>query len=216
MVLGSLGKTLVGVGVLGLRQGAGGGRSDTGPDTAFLLQGPPGPPGPRGEDGPEGLKGQEGLAGEEGPPGSAGEKVNGPWSPSPVYPPASHPAAKVFPGPLPSALGCFVSSLRRLLPRLPSLIPSLIMIERLHILHYLIFIPTAGNGHFYPHFADKETEVRNRIEWNELPKDMPVAGRSQDLNSRFPEFYAVVPAPCPSHPALSFLILRVQLLTFVP
>ena len=86
---------------------------------------------------------------------------------------------------------------------LPSLIPSLIMIEKLHILHYLIFIPTAGDGHFYPHFADKETEVHNRIEWNELPKDMPVAGRSQDLNSRFPEFYAVVPAPL-SQPSCPF------------
>uniref|UniRef100_A0A452VMD0 Collagen type V alpha 3 chain n=1 Tax=Ursus maritimus TaxID=29073 RepID=A0A452VMD0_URSMA len=105
VVLGRLGK-VVGEGrVPGLRQGAGGNRSDTGSDTSFLFQGLPGPPGPRGEDGPEGLKGQEGLAGKEGPPGSAGEKVNGPWSPSPVNSTTSHPAAKMFPGPLPSALG---------------------------------------------------------------------------------------------------------------
>lgn len=122
MVLGSLGKT-VRVVVPGLRQGAGGSRNDTGSDSSFLFQGHPGPPGPRGEDGPEGLKGQEGLAGEEGPPGSAGEKVNGPWSPSPVSSPAFCPAAKMFSGPLPSALGSFISNLRRLLPHLPSPIP---------------------------------------------------------------------------------------------
>lgn len=123
MVLGRLGK-VVGEGrAPGLRQGAGGNRSDTGSDTSFLFQGLPGPPGPRGEDGPEGLKGQEGLAGKEGPPGSAGEKVNGPWSPSPVNSTTSHPAAKMFPGPLPSALGSLISNLRRLLPHLASLIP---------------------------------------------------------------------------------------------